>query len=445
MVLGVALALPVVGVAVLLAAPSTDVRWEHQPSHFWLVLASAMLPALLGWAIGTAACRRADARLFLVSLAFVAAASFLGLHALATPRVLLDAPNAGFVIAVPVGLLLSSMFAAWSATELSGGRARRILDRSRLLRGTLLAVIVVWGAWSLAALPPLEDPSPPESGSTALLVLTVPGVALFAVAAVRYVDLARRRASPLLRAVAAAWVLLAEALLAAAVARNWRASWWAWHVLMLIAFGAIAWAARRLPESERFSDLYLDEVAGGTREISVLFADLQGFTTYSESHDPTEVQAMVNAYFDAVVPAVRAEDGRVDSFLGDAVMVTFNVTDDQPDHALRAARAALGLQRAAEPVSDAHPEWPRFRVGVNTGVAAVGVIGGADARGYTVLGDTVNVASRIEALAPVGGVAIGEATLRALRGAVVTHIGTVSLKGRSEAVDVFRLDALPPG
>ena len=78
----VVLALPVVGLFVLLAAPSTDVHWEHRPSHFWLVLASAALAAGLGWAVGTAARRRADARLFLVSLAFVSAAAFLGLHAL---------------------------------------------------------------------------------------------------------------------------------------------------------------------------------------------------------------------------------------------------------------------------------------------------------------------------------------------------------------------------
>ena len=251
--------------------------------------------------------------------------------------------------------------------------------------------------------------------------------------------LARKRGSALLLAISSSWVLLAEAMLAATVARNWRASWWEWHVLMLIAFGLIAWSARRMPETERFSELYLDTVAGGDRNVSVLFADLKGFTSFSETHDPAEVQAMLNVWFEAVVPQVTAAGGHVEKFVGDAVMVTFNVASEQPDHAARAARAALSFQRAAREVVDRHPEWPRFRVGVNTGWARVGLVGGGDQRGYTVLGDMVNVAARLEGLAPVGSVAIGAATLQALDGASVTHLGSLTVKGRAEPVDVWEL------
>jgi class 3 adenylate cyclase len=436
------LALPLVGLVVLLAAPSADGHWEHHPSHFWLVLVSAIIPAALGWVIGTAACRRSDARLFLMSLAFFAAAAFLGLHALATPKVLLDASNAGFVVAVPIGLLISSGYAAWSAVPLGGEQSHRIVANARWLRATLTAVVVVWGVWSLASLPPLDDPNPPESGSAWLFALAVPGVALYGFAAYRYLGLARARGGPLLLAVAASWVLLAEAMLAVTVARNWRASWWEWHLLMLVAFGAIAWAVRRLPESEKFSDLYLDDVAGGTREITVLFADLEGFTRFSEANTPAAVQALLNRYFEAVLPAVHAEGGRVDRFIGDAVMVTFNVASEQPDHATLAARAALAFQTAAAVVVLDHPDWPRFRVGVNTGEARVGVVGGAGERGYTVLGDTVNVAARLEGLAPVGGVAIGGDTLRALTGAQVTALGEITVKGRTEPVEVWQLHGL---
>ena len=85
---------------------------------------------------------------------------------------------------------------------------------------------------------------------------------------------------------------------------------------------------------------------GRTREVSVLFADLQGFTSCSERADPMDVSAMLNEYFEATVPVIARElDGVVDKLIGDAIMATFNTRGDQPDHALRAVRAGLVLQR----------------------------------------------------------------------------------------------------
>ena len=433
---------PIAGFVALLLLPTADVHWEHHPAHFWLVLGTASLAAALGWAIGVTARRRADARLFLVSMAFVTAASFLGLHALATPGVLLDGPNKGFVVATPVGLLLASGFALWSSMRLDGDRARWVLGRSGWLRLGVVAAVVVWGAWSLAELAPLDGMLPSETADTQLWILAGPGVALYAVAAIRYLELARTRGSPLALSVAAAWALLAEAMLAIALARSWHATWWEWHLLMLAAFGAVGIVAQRLPESERFGDLYLDEVAAGSREVTVLFADLKGFTTYSEAHDSDVVQTMLNTYFSVVIPAVRAAGGRVDRYIGDAVMVTFNVSTDQADHAVRAARAALRFQAAAAGVAAEHPDWPRFRVGLNTGPATVGLVGGGGQREYTVLGDTVNLASRLEGLAPPGGVVIGGTTLEHLVGASVTSMGKVKVKGRDAPVDVWLLEAM---
>jgi class 3 adenylate cyclase len=123
-------------------------------------------------------------------------------------------------------------------------------------------------------------------------------------------------------------------------------------------------------------------------------------------------------------------------------MVTFNVTTYQPVHASRAARAGLALQRAAAAVGRAHPDWPRFRVGINTGPATVGVIGGERTRGYSVVGDTVNLAARLEGLAPPGGVVLTAATLREITGARVSALGTSTVKGRTAPVDVWRLDGL---
>jgi adenylate cyclase len=438
----IAVLAPIAGFVALLAIPTADVTWEHHPAHFWLVLGTAALAAGLGWAIGVTARRRSDARLFLVSLAFFTAASFLGLHALATPGVLLDGPNEGFVIATPVGLLFASGLALWSSMRLDGERARWVLARSGRLRLAVVAVIAIWGVWSLAAVAPLDGMLPGETATTELWILAAPGVALYAISAFRYLELAQRRRSPLALSVAAAWALLGEAMLAIALARSWHATWWEWHLLMLAAFGAVGIVAQRMPESERFGDLYLDEVAGGTRDVTVLFADLMGFTSFSESHDSDVVQSMLNTYFSVVIPVVRAAGGRVDRYIGDAVMVTFNVSTDQADHAVLAAGAALSFQAAAAGVAGEHPEWPRFRVGLNTGPATVGLVGGGGERGYTVLGDTVNLASRLEGLAPAGGVVIGGSTLAHLVGARVTSMGKVQVKGREEPVDAWLLESI---
>jgi adenylate cyclase len=437
------LVLPLAGFWLLIAAPSADVQWEDHPAHFWLVLGTALTSAALAYATRGVARRRGDARLFLVSLGFLAAAGFLGLHALATPGVLLDTRNAGFVIATPVGLLLASLFAAASAMPLTADRARAVMRAAPLLETALVAVVVVWGAASLASVAPLDDPTPVERATGGLIVPSAVAVALYALASVRYLALYRRRPTAIPLAIVSAFALLAEASVAVAFARNWHASWWEWHLLMLVAFGAIAWSAQREDSGERFSDLYLDETAAGTREVSVVFADLEGYTSFSEQHDPREVSQMLNAYFEvAIPPIVRGHGGEIDRLIGDSIMATFNTRGDQPDHAARAARAALDLQRATTALSEEHPEWPRFRVGVNTGEALVGVVGAAGGRSYTVIGDTVNLAARLEGAAPVGGVALGPGTLRALPGARVRPLGAVRLKGKSERVDAFILEGV---
>jgi class 3 adenylate cyclase len=437
------LLLPLAGFWILIAAPSADVQWEDHPAHFWLVLATALISALLAYSTGGVARRRGDARLFLVSLGFLAAAGFLGLHALATPGVLLDTRNAGFVIATPVGLVLASVFAAASAMPLNPNRARAVMRHARLLQAGLVAIMTAWGVVSLASVAPLDDPTPIERASGGLVIPAAVAVALYALASLRYLQLYRKRPTPIPLAIVTAFALLAEATIAVAWARNWHASWWEWHLLMLLAFGAIAWSAQREEAGERYSDLYLDETAAGMREVTVVFADLEGYTSFSEKHDPRDVSEMLNAYFEvAIPPIVREHGGEIDRLIGDAIMATFNTRGDQPDHALRAARAALDLQKATDALHESNPHWPRFRVGINTGDAMVGVVGAAGGRSYTVIGDAVNLAARLEGAAPVGGVALGAGTLRELPGARVRPLGAVKVKGKAEPVDAFVLEGV---
>jgi class 3 adenylate cyclase len=434
------LVVPLVGLALVLQKPQLDVHWEHHPAHFWLVLLTATLSAVLAYTTGAAAVRRGDARVLFVSLAFLSAAGFLGLHALATPKVLLDTPNAGFTLATPVGVALASVFAFLSSLTVSG------IVWGRRLRVALLALMALWAVASVMRLWPLHGTSVPEVADGILTALAVPTILLYGVAAARYLRTWRARPSLMLLSIIAAFVLLGEAMVALVFARNWALSWWEWHVLLLGAFALVVAGVRIQWYEERFADLYQEDTVSGQRELSVLFADLQGFTSFSEQHEPAEVTAMLNTYFEVVVPpVVRRHGGDVDRIIGDALMVTFNKRGDQPDHARRAAEAALALQEAAAAVRASHPNWPQFRVGVNSGIASVSLLGTEGGRTHTVIGDTVNVASRIEGQAPGGAVAIGAATKALLPQARTESLGLVSLKGKAEPVEVYRLLGLQPG
>jgi adenylate cyclase len=438
------LAVPLLGLLLLLRRPGLDIRWENHPAHFWLVLGTAIISAVLAYATGEAAGRRGDARLLYVSLAFLSSAGFLALHALATPGILLAKSNTGFAIATPVGVALGSIFAALSTRELSGDSAVRNVRLGKRLRLALLGLMVLWGVWSVAELPPLNRP--PQFAEGLPLWLAVPAVLLYTWSAVRYIQLWRRQPSLMLLAVPSAFILLAESMIAIAFARNWRLSWWEWHVLLLAAFGLVALSARASWREERFAELYLSQTSAGNRDISVLFADLQGFTAFSETHQPEEVTRMLNECFAAAVPAVKAPyAGDVDRIIGDALMVTFNKRGDQPDHAKRAAGAGLALQKATTRLLEDHPDWPRFRVGINSGPVSVSLLGAQGGRTHTIVGDTVNIAARIESQAPAGGVAIGPDTKALLPEAVTTPLGDLQLKGKRDPLAVHVLTALREG
>jgi adenylate cyclase len=211
---------------------------------------------------------------------------------------------------------------------------------------------------------------------------------------------------------------------------------------MLGSFLLIAETARTEWHEERFSALYLDQTLAGARDVSVLLADLSGFTSFSERHDPEDVTAMLNAYFGAIVPLMERERGEVHQIVGDELMVIFNKQGDAPDHPLRAARAALTPVRTADRVG--RTDWPRFRVGVNSGTAHAAVVGGVTGhRKHGVVGDTVNVAARLEQAAAPATVVIGAETHSRLPPeAVAERLPPLSVKGKAEPLEAYRLDAL---
>jgi adenylate cyclase len=404
------------------------------------VLLTGVITGALAFLTGEAAARRGDARVLRLSVAFVCASGFLGLHALATPGVLLAGKNAGFQIAAAIGLLLAAPLAAWSALDLDD-RGVSLVGRRSLLYAALGLVLGLWAAVSLATLPPLDEPI--DDPGPLLLGIFAVGALLYALAAAGYARLYARRRRRLLLAAVGAFLLLAEAMLAIGLGRNWHLTWWEWHLLMLVAFGLVAQAAwsewqREGSPAEIWADLYEDTTWGHDEEASVLFADLQGFTRYSEAHAEREVTAMLDTYFEAGIPAVRPEARNVRT-IGDAVMAYFT----GEDHERRAAEAGLTFQSRVAAVSAAHPEWPRFRVGVNSGRVNVGIT--SQAREETVRGDAVNVAARLEGQARAGEVVIGESTRAALgAGAETENLGELSVKGKERPIRAYVLRALAP-
>jgi adenylate cyclase len=184
-------------------------------------------------------------------------------------------------------------------------------------------------------------------------------------------------------------------------------------------------------------------LGGATVEVTALMADVVGFTTFSERSTPADVVTMLNAFYTAVVPEIVTTGGIVTQFVGDAVVALFGAPERHPDHAERACRAGLAFQEAVAAVRAEHPGWPQFRVGVNTGPALVGNIGSEEMRHYTAIGDTVNLAARLEAAAPHGRVVISATTLAAVgERAEVEPLGEITVKGKAEPVAAYVLGRL---
>ncbi|WP_197516165.1 adenylate/guanylate cyclase domain-containing protein [Mycobacterium sp. 1465703.0] len=650
------MALPMLALWLLLDKPKVDLEWDNRVAHFILVLSASTVSVVLGALIARASRARDDARLWLVSLVFLTTAGFFGVHAVFTPGVLFDTSDADFMLPTRMGLVLAGVAALASSMTFNPARSARLWSLRRALAVSLVALMAACAVViGYGLLDRLADQELVEHSEQAAALL---GAALFALAALAYLPIYRRRPAVVVISVLTAFVLLSEAAVALAFGMSWHASWWLWHVLMTMAFCFIAYSARvqfrregtvkglfdALATQQTIADLRRDYAAaleamvdmlqrrergekvspgtataaladrfelteqqvavlkrgaqalgaerervrklgellalgqetsviqdedallarvmaalaeafpdnefrlglvragelsfgtdsadgpsantpepaclklplmvkgqvagvvearapdggfsdadvallrsfamqssmalenarlyqnldglfrsymspavatalvadpdqaglgGAITDITVLMADLHGFTAFTEATSPAQVVGMLNAYYGAVVPVILEAGGTVLPFAGDAIVAIWNAPVRQPDHALRAARAGLALHAVVDEVAAGREDWPRFRVGINTGPALVGNVGAVQVRNFTAIGDTMNLAARLEGLARPGQVVIGPNTAVALgSSARITMHGWAAVKGKRDPVRIRVLHEL---
>jgi adenylate cyclase len=202
--------------------------------------------------------------------------------------------------------------------------------------------------------------------------------------------------------------------------------------------------AREIVNQADIGELHL---GGEQREVSVLFADIRHFTQISEQLSPEAVVKMLNTYLSAVTDAVVQHDGIVNKFAGDNIMAVWNAPQSQPEHALSAIQAAWEAQQKIAELqqSDDQGILVQFGIGINTGIALAGNIGSAGRTEYTVIGDSVNVASRICSSAPGGEVWIGADTYNQAKDCIeIEKLEAQMLKGKSAPIEIYRVTGIHP-
>jgi adenylate cyclase len=271
-----------------------------------------------------------------------------------------------------------------------------------------------------------------------------------------------------LTATLAGFAVLALVYLALIVA-GFHFSWWADPVLpgiaLVLSFGlaaafSYATEGRQKLYIRRMFGQYMSEtvishllehpeklqLGGERRRVTLFFSDLAGFTTISERLSPETVVGLLNDYLSSMTEIILDEEGTVDKFEGDAIMAFWGAPLDQPDQARRACRAALRQQAALKELNRqfADLDLPplTMRIGLHTGDAIVGNLGSAKRFDYTVIGDTVNLASRLEGVNKFYGshVMASEVTVAACNGGVeFRELDLVAVKGKEQAVRVFEV------
>ena len=185
-------------------------------------------------------------------------------------------------------------------------------------------------------------------------------------------------------------------------------------------------------------------LGGKNVNLTILFSDIQGFTRLSENMASQQVISFLNTYMTAMTTIIEEEGGIIDKFIGDGIMAVFTPTSEDDNHALRAVRAGMRMQQQLYSLrqewATSRPELAgmQIRVGVNTGEVVSGNIGSETRMDYTVVGDNVNVASRLESVSRAGEVCISESTYRDVEGFIAaTKLEPVYVKNRMQPVHVY--------
>jgi adenylate cyclase len=190
-------------------------------------------------------------------------------------------------------------------------------------------------------------------------------------------------------------------------------------------------------------------LTGERREVTVLFCDVRGFTSISERLSPEEVVSLLNQFYTLMIDTTFKHDGTLDKFLGDAVMAVFGAPIAHPDHSARAIRTALAMQEGIRGLNGRRAQQGKepiaVGIGVSAGEAVAGTVGTEDRMEYTVIGDSVNLAARLESSAKPGQILISQRTYQNVEGMVtVQPLGAIKVKGKEEQVEVYEVLGLTP-
>jgi len=193
-----------------------------------------------------------------------------------------------------------------------------------------------------------------------------------------------------------------------------------------------------LKDPERMS------LKGERREVTVLFCDVRGFTPLSERLSPEEVVSLLNDFYTLAIETTFKHDGTLDKFMGDAVMAIFGAPIPHPDHSVRAVQTALAMREGIAGLNERRAllgkESVAIGIGVSAGEVVAGTVGTEDRMEYTVIGDSVNLAARLESNAKPGQILISARTWELVRDAVETRpLGPIKVKGKEEQVEVYEV------